>query len=135
MFSVSRTEEKMPSKIKSPYCSKCGDEVVYLPSKQGLKRRCLRCRAEGQKGYTLQRKFGITMEEYLRLRKKQKKRCAICRKPYSTKQEMLSVDHNHETGQVRGLLCGSCNRGLGLFTDNPKALRRAARYLEANGNV
>ena len=53
------------------------------------------------------------------------KGCDICAVSCS-----FSVDHNHKTGAVRGLLCGSCNRALGLFHDNPALLRKAATYLE-----
>lgn len=50
--------------------------------------------------------------------------CLICGIPSD------SLDHNHETKEVRGWLCGNCNRGLGIFQDNPENLRRAADYLE-----
>ena len=52
--------------------------------------------------------------------------CAIC----GTPTDSLHGDHDHETGFTRGLLCGPCNRGLGMFKDNPDALRAAANYIE-----
>lgn len=52
--------------------------------------------------------------------------CAICGNPL----EVPCVDHDHETNQVRGLLCNPCNRGLGLFKDKPETLRSAAAYIE-----
>lgn len=55
-------------------------------------------------------------------------RCAICGLPEK------AIDHNHATGEVRGLLCGSCNTGLGFFRDSPKLLRKAAEYLKTWGN-
>lgn len=61
----------------------------------------------------------------------QKGLCGICQEPIS---ESLDIDHDHtkergEDGFIRGLLCNSCNRGLGLFKDNPKLLQRAIDYL------
>lgn len=52
-------------------------------------------------------------------------RCQICHK-----ETALHIDHDHSTGQVRGLLCNSCNGGLGAFKDNPDFLHEAVRYLE-----
>lgn len=53
--------------------------------------------------------------------------CEICKR-----EANLHVDHNHVNNKIRGFICGSCNRGLGLFQDNPVALREAANYLELN---
>ena len=76
--------------------------------------------------YDLKRLYGITLAEYDRLFKQQKGRCAICRQksPYR-----LQVDHCHRRKMVRRLLCGPCNRGLGIFRDDPRLLRRAAVYV------
>lgn len=53
--------------------------------------------------------------------------CAVCGKPPT--EQRLSVDHSHETGEVRGLLCNNCNSGIGRFKDNPETLVAAAVYL------
>jgi|ERR1035437_5703767 hypothetical protein len=74
-------------------------------------------------------------EEYTRLLRLQNNVCAICYKEetvcdYRTgKPKKLAVDHAHNTGIVRGLLCQACNHGLGVFEDDPSRLHRAAAYL------
>ena len=75
--------------------------------------------------YILKR-YGLTVEQYEALNEKQESKCAICLVP----DKRLHVDHDHKTGKVRSLLCGTCNRALGLFKDNPSILRAAASYLE-----
>jgi|ERR1035437_99528 hypothetical protein len=72
--------------------------------------------------------YAITPEEYDRLFIKQFGRCAICDSLPGVRR--LGVDHDHNTGVVRGLLCNRCNTGLGYFSDNPLSLRNAARYLQ-----
>lgn len=69
-------------------------------------------------------KYGLTVEEYERLEDEADGLCAICRKA-----RRLAVDHCHDTGEVRGLICHKCNSGLGMFQDNPGALMAAAQYL------
>lgn len=73
--------------------------------------------------------YGITLEHYNHLLSKQNGRCALCRTDVPGGRGHFHVDHNHETGKVRGLLCHNCNIGLGNFRDNPELLRRAARYI------
>ena len=74
---------------------------------------------------TIKCSYGLTKEQYEKLMRQQDGKCRICRKP------AVHVDHNHKTGKVRGLLCKKCNLGLGLFNDDPEALRIAASYVES----
>jgi len=76
-------------------------------------------------------KYGITAEQYNALVEKQHGACAICSLPCSSGRR-LSVDHDHRSGKIRGLLCVNCNQSIGKFKDNPALLDRAAAYLEKN---
>lgn len=81
----------------------------------------------------LKYKYGITSEEYTTLLTEQDNKCGICRCPggNGTKESpRLCIDHDHTTRQVRGLLCSTCNRAIGLFKDDPLVLRTAANYIE-----
>lgn len=96
-------------------------------------------RVEYKKRYKVKRwtkllnQYGITRAEYEELESKQDFKCAICEQPearmYKDALCRLIVDHDHETGKIRGLLCYSCNLGLGCFKDDPERLKRAANYL------
>jgi hypothetical protein len=77
----------------------------------------------------IKREFGITIEEYATKLADQNGVCAICRRPCATNRN-LSVDHNHETKKVRGLLCVKCNTMIGLADDLVERLIIAAQYLE-----
>jgi hypothetical protein len=80
--------------------------------------------------------FGITLAEYEQMLDKQDGVCAICLQPErrihpkTGKLWELCVDHDHDTGQIRGLLCCDCNTALGLFKDNPSSLKAAINYLD-----
>lgn len=80
------------------------------------------------------RKYGITKEEYNRLLSDQQGVCAVCRQPesqmFNGKLRELSIDHSHLTGQVRGLLCQTCNSGIGMMKESTEILRKAIEYLE-----
>ncbi len=78
----------------------------------------------------LKTKYGLTAEAYDSLLQAQNGVCAICARPESSRLTSLSVDHDHKTGNVRGLLCYNCNTSLGKFRDDPALLRKAAAYLE-----
>lgn len=92
---------------------------------------------DARKSYTLKNQYGITLEDYNNLCAAQNGVCAICARPeraisrYTKKAMTLAVDHNHATGKIRGLLCGRCNRGLGMFDDDPARMTAAIKYLEA----
>lgn len=83
------------------------------------------------KARRLQSLYGITWEEYKGLFKQQNGLCAICGRPeINSRKRLLCVDHDHITGKVRALLCGTCNTGLGAFEENPEYLLKAAQYLQ-----
>jgi hypothetical protein len=82
------------------------------------------------KNTVLKINYGITLAEYDAIFVLQGGRCAICKESCPTQRE-LAVDHDHVTGEVRGLLCTQCNNGLGRFKESPALLRKAADYLDA----
>lgn len=128
----SRTADAPPGK---KWCSRCQNfrpnSSFHKRSNGGLASYCRPC----QKSYLQARhykiKFGISWEEYEALSKAQEDRCAICGgKP---RKHALAVDHDHHTGEIRGLLCSKCNhRLLGSAAESPERLRRAADYLEGH---
>lgn len=91
-----------------------------------------------QSAYTRAQRYGLTVDDVLDMEKRQENVCALCGEPETVlgpngKVKSLSIDHCHETGVVRGLLCNNCNRGIGFMRDNPDLLRRAADYIESEG--
>lgn len=73
--------------------------------------------------------FGITLDDYNSILKEQNYVCAICNNKCSTGKN-LSVDHDHITNKIRGLLCDRCNFGIGCFNDNVELLLKATEYLK-----
>lgn len=73
--------------------------------------------------------YGLAPEEYDQMLAAQGGRCAICEAPTAGGKGDWHVDHCHESGANRGLLCSTCNVGLGMFRDNPDLLLAAARYV------
>lgn len=71
-------------------------------------------------------KFGMTKEVYLKLLEEQNHLCAICQK---SSNDTLAVDHNHITGQYRGLLCGKCNMALGLLDEDINRMNNLRSYV------
>jgi Recombination endonuclease VII len=80
--------------------------------------------------HTLSR-VGATLSDYYAMFLLQEGRCRICGHSPEGDESPLSVDHVHEHGGLRGLLCGRCNCGIGYFRDDPDLLRSAASYLES----
>jgi hypothetical protein len=73
--------------------------------------------------------YGVTEGQVTQMLRSQRNRCGICRK----KPKLLHVDHDHKTMKFRGMLCGNCNRGLGLFQDRALIVYKALKYLTKNG--
>ncbi|MDT9692889.1 endonuclease VII domain-containing protein [Streptomyces sp. P9(2023)] len=114
-------------------CRRCGEIKPHSEwdrnktASDGLSTRCKACRAiEGRAGH-LKRSYGITEAERDEMIKEQVGVCCIC-----LAAPAEHVDHCHETGRVRGVLCFSCNAALGQFKDRPDAMRRAAAYVEGH---
>lgn len=106
------------------YCTGCGNkEDVSTLNADFL---CSKCR---KKKSHLKRKYNIELSNYHQILEKQDDCCAICKRHIDIIKRGLVVDHCHTTGEVRGLLCNSCNSGLGFFKDSIDNLKNAAKYL------
>lgn len=78
------------------------------------------------------RMYGLTEDDYDRLYKEQNGLCKICK---GVPKGRMPVDHNHKTGEVRGLLCDACNLGLGCFRDDPDRMIAAVAYVRISSRV
>lgn len=107
--------------------------------KEANRRNCAKQKTEGYAFYhehweryrdhALRVRYGIDFATYDKMRAAQNGLCAIC-----GHHKKLDVDHDHKTGKVRGLLCRSCNIGIGYLKESPELLRSAADYLDATAN-
>lgn len=140
-------------------CTMCGEEkpVSAYRSRGGamchlLKSRCNTCLYKEHRRWTEENpdrvreyrtkdawtlakrcaRRGITPEQLVDTFERQECCCAICRNEIKLMDS--AIDHNHETGEFRGVLCKQCNRALGMFQDSPTVLRNALEYLEAYGS-
>ena len=77
----------------------------------------------------LRRHYGISVEEYILMLAEQNGVCLVCKR-HPLQVGKLHVDHDHSTDTLRGLLCGSCNRALGLLGEDPQRIRSLAEYVE-----
>lgn len=132
--------------MNTKICNKCrqtkpkeefGNDKTQRDGKDGY---CKVCKKEQQLKFNqrhplrhwaavLKHRFGITQTQYKERYKKQRGVCVICGNINRNKTR-LSVDHDHITGEIRGLLCSNCTHAIGCMHDNPVVLRRAADYLE-----
>lgn len=90
---------------------------------------------EKNREWKLKRNFGIDLEQYDAMLEAQGDACAFCGKTQEENRKNLAVDHDHDTGEVRWLLCNNCNAGLGYFQDSPAMLRKVAGILEKWQNL
>jgi len=116
-------------------CCDCGEtkpRSAYYKNKaksDGLQTWCKSCHDTRMRGNTLRRMYGITEDDYDEMYRAQRGCCWICGVHQSTLKRRLNVDHDHESGDVRALLCCNCNKGIGLLGDDPKTVQQAANYL------
>ena len=76
--------------------------------------------------------YGISLLDYNNMLKEQDNKCKICELDQAGFHFSLSVDHCHETGRVRGLLCSNCNQALGCLKDSTELFQKSIKYLESN---
>lgn len=122
-------------------CSDCG-EVKHVTEFYRTQNRCKPCHNVKSREYTAKRTkeqrkrqslrtlYGITLEQYNELLQKQGESCAVCDRPQSDFNKALAVDHNHKTGEIRGLLCTNCNHRLVGRHRDGDLLRKMADYVE-----
>ena len=119
-------------------CHRCQSTVRFVSSGE-----CVRCnkqsRNQNRKKNARQGKRqwrspvpAITREVFAAIETAQGNACAICKQPEKVREQRLTIDHCHNTGKFRGLLCNRCNRGIGLFMDSPERLKAALDYIENN---
>jgi len=110
-----------------PYCKKCSNDMTYRWRKGKGKNISFRSR---QHNDWKKRGIDFTVEEYQKQFEQQKGCCAICGEHQSQIRFRLGVDHNHKTGQIRGLLCGKCNFVVAALESNGDKIQSSQEYLE-----
>lgn len=131
-------------------CIVCAEEFpeteeFFYKCNSGLHGRCKPChradvkrrfntlsqeeRSQSDRRRAIKYKYNITPEQYEAMLAAQDNCCAVCERPAEDFARVLHIDHCHETGAVRGLLCAVCNTSLGGFRDDPQLLLRAIEYL------
>lgn len=129
----------------SSYCKICHNKRVkdnYIKNKKSIIKQQKEYyqkhrekRLKQTKIRHIEKTYNITYTEFINLLEKQNNKCAICNKEETAKERnrkirMLSVDHCHKTGKVRGLLCRQCNIGIGNFFDSIELLEKTIKYLK-----
>lgn len=133
---------KHPEKMKQysiKYAGRYSDQQREYRQKQRAKYKeyAVRYRKENpekcsryRRKYDLKRKYGMTLEEYEHRFQEQHGLCDICGESQKNLKRQLHVDHNHTTGNPRGLLCSNCNHSVGCFERDPLFFDKIKKYLE-----
>jgi hypothetical protein len=107
------------------YCSAC----KQLRTKESVKKH-----PEKHSKYSwksrIKKMYGVTEDHYLGLYVSQNGKCAICKESIELRGKQTHIDHNHETLEVRGLLCHGCNTAIGLFKESEDNMNNAIKYLK-----
>jgi hypothetical protein len=119
-FSLARNGKAQQKPVRKSKCKACQATAARVWFADNRERS-----AVTKRRYNLLKNYGLSIENYDAMSADQNGKCLVC-----GRTEMLHVDHCHATGAIRGLLCGSCNGGLGLFRDDIDLLRKAIDYLE-----
>jgi hypothetical protein len=120
--------EKDEKDWRTKYCGvECRKKAGVIQRREWLRAQP----KEKRRDYDLKKTYGITQKEYEDMERRQERCCAIC--GAMKEKNGLVVDHDHNTGKVRGLLCYACNSGIGTLQDSIDLLHKAIKYLEETG--
>jgi uncharacterized protein (DUF983 family) len=127
---VAPTEDEIAHGLTDS-CRIC--EKLFLKTKLTRAMYCINCqraytRSNAKRG-VLKHRYGLGVEEHAEMIAATGGACPICRSVFDDRVRFPAVDHNHRTGAVRGIICQSCNVGLGHLQDKPQILRQAAEYI------
>lgn len=129
---ISDNNKRYNSTVQNVRREKC--KAYYEANKEFCKNISREWRRENPRKHRdaiLKALYGLTLDKYEEMLASQEGLCAICRRPESqANRKNLNVDHNHSTGEVRGLLCSLCNRAIGYFQDDISILMSAVSYLK-----
>lgn len=114
----------LSSRCKECYRRKYREIVAHDPERRREQWRRAAAKRD-TRAYWRKFRYGITEADYQAMVERQEGKCAIC----FTEEKKLHIDHDHNTGIIRGLLCSNCNRGIGYLGDSAERLESAARYL------
>lgn len=121
------------------YCKECrsleGKKMLTPEQLENKRKNRERFALESRKVIRRGFRYNLSPEEYDAMVAEQDGKCAICGGTETYEHKSLCVDHDHRTGEVRGLLCSRCNKALGAFFDSQALLNSAANYLERTGTL
>jgi hypothetical protein len=118
-------KDEITAKRRADYIKLSEDEKEALFKTQKQYRQA---HPERQRDYRLQARYGISLDDYNRLRSVQNNRCLLCSRVF---EKSPDVDHDHKTGRIRGLLCRKCNTLIGLLENQNVSLSRLHRFLKS----
>lgn len=101
---------------------------------KGIMSSCKECVRKYQKDAVLKYRYGITRDKYNEIFNNQEGKCLICNKHQNELNKTLSVDHNHYTNEIRGLLCDKCNTAIGLLQEDIEIFHNCISYLKCRNN-
>ena len=115
-------------------CKPCAKQIPANKKENTSRRAKVYYQQDKQraKGYNLTRLYGITLEEYNQMLIMQNNCCAICKQQFdnNTRATTPCVDHSHSSGNIRALLCGHCNKAIGLLREDTTIFESAIKYLQ-----
>ncbi len=131
-FTRLKKQEGLPTPHDN-YCKACRSERTKESQRKRAREDGPVATKRRYDNANLKRNYGITVDDYDEILGQQDGLCAICGTDDPRGKGRFYVDHDHDTGKVRGLLCAMCNTGIGMLKDSPSILASAINYLNKHG--